>query len=227
MLFRSGIGHALLRSELGFLERRSASVAHGHFLRRRGFFQHLLDERSQRLIGSGLDAIFERHVCPFRPVWPHTPRGRRQRDQGTSAAAGRRGSGPVLRFIMHVKQLRGKRLPTHFTLACRHQSRLFSRLVSSQIRLVVALVLFNAVLSGLVKAGAPDQPARSDRTEYDFNTDHPFSADCNNSLYCFRVLDPLVLGLIPAESESRWRGQQWLAHTATGTLTALFSAEFA
>ena len=98
--------------------------------------------------------------------------------------------------------------------------------MSSQIRLAVALVLFNAVLSGLVNAGAPAQPARSDRAQYDFNTDHPFSADCNNSLYCFRVLDPLVLGLIPAESESRWRAQQWLGHTVAGTLTALFSAEF-
>ena len=99
--------------------------------------------------------------------------------------------------------------------------------MSSQIRLALLLLLFNAALAGLIQAGAPDEPARSDRAHYDFNTDHPFSAECNNSLYCFRVLDPWLLGLIPAESEARWRGQQWLGHTVAGTLTGLFAAAFA
>ena len=128
---------------------------------------------------------------------------------------------------MHGKQLRGKRLGVRFALASLAQSRLFSRLVSSQIQLALLLVLFNAALSGLIQAGAPEQPSRSDRAQYDFNTDHPFSAECNNSLYCFRVLDPLVLGLFPADPEARWRTQQWLGHAATATLMGLFTAEFA
>jgi hypothetical protein len=95
--------------------------------------------------------------------------------------------------------------------------------VLGTIRKRVAILLFNAVLAALIQAAAPAQPRLSDRAEYDYNGTHPLAGYCPNTIYCYRVLVPMVLAHVPMEPEARWRGLQWLAHTATGTIVAMAS----
>jgi hypothetical protein len=83
------------------------------------------------------------------------------------------------------------------------------------------LLLFNAVLAGLVQAAAPAQPKLTDRADYDYNSVQPLAPFCPNTIYCYRVLVPMLLAKVPLEPELRWRGLQWLAHTATGTIVAI------
>ena len=99
-------------------------------------------------------------------------------------------------------------------------------LVTTWRRCAVILV-FNAALGLIVQLAAPEQPRLSDRAEYDYNSTAPLSDYCPNTIYCYRVLVPMVLGQIPIDAERRWRGVQWLAHTATGTVTALVVSPFA
>ena len=94
-------------------------------------------------------------------------------------------------------------------------------------RLGAAILLFNAALSLLVQAGAPDQPRLTDRNDYEYTGRRPLAAFCPNTIYCYRVIVPVVLEHIPIDAEVRWRGLQWLAHTATGTITAIVVAPFA
>lgn len=94
-------------------------------------------------------------------------------------------------------------------------------------RLGAAIVLFNAALSFLVQAGAPDQPRLTDRAEYEYTGRQPFAANCPNTIYCYRILVPMLLERVPINAETRWRATQWLAHTATGTITAIVTSPFA
>ena len=94
-------------------------------------------------------------------------------------------------------------------------------------RLGAAILLFNAALSFLVQAAAPDQPKLTDRNDYEYSGRQPLAPFCPNTIYCYRILVPVALEHIPLDAESRWRGLQWLAHTATGTIVAVVSAGFA
>jgi hypothetical protein len=94
-------------------------------------------------------------------------------------------------------------------------------------RLGAAILLFNAALSLLVQAAAPEQPRLTDRSEYEYSGRFPFAAHCPNTIYCYRVLVPVLLDQVPLDAEQRWRGLQWLAHTATGTITAIVASPFA
>src|SRR5215203_5113776 len=82
----------------------------------------------------------------------------------------------------------------------------------------VAIVAFNAVLAAAIHGLAPAQPRLSDRNDYDYNGRAPLTAFCPNSIYCYRILVPMALELIPADPELRWRAFQLLAHVATGTV---------
>lgn len=81
--------------------------------------------------------------------------------------------------------------------------------------------MINAALAALVAAAAPPEPRLSDRAEYEYTGSHGLAANCPNSIYCYRVLVPMLLDRIPADPELRWRAHQWLAHTATGTMVAI------
>jgi hypothetical protein len=85
------------------------------------------------------------------------------------------------------------------------------------------VLVFNAALAALIQAAAPDQPRLTDRNDYDYNGRQPLTAFCPNSIYCYRILVPMLLELAPIDPELRWRGLQLLAHTATGTLVAMAS----
>jgi hypothetical protein len=90
-----------------------------------------------------------------------------------------------------------------------------------------AILFFNAALSFLVQAAAPDQPRLTDRSEYEYSGRSPFAANCPNTIYCYRILVPVLLEQVPLDPEQRWRGMQWLAHTAAGTITAIAALPFA
>ncbi|HWI17940.1 MAG TPA: hypothetical protein VNT81_09350 [Vicinamibacterales bacterium] len=97
----------------------------------------------------------------------------------------------------------------------------------ARVRLVGVILAFNAALALLLMAGAPEQPKLSDRAEYDFNSRTPLQAFCPNTIYCYRVLVPMLLERVPADPEFRWRAHQWLAHTLTGTTVGIVTAGFA
>ena len=88
----------------------------------------------------------------------------------------------------------------------------------------IPALLINAALAALVTAAAPPQPRLSDRDEYEYTGRHGLAANCPNSIYCYRVLVPMLLERIPADPERRWRAHQWLAHTATGTVVSIAAA---
>ena len=87
----------------------------------------------------------------------------------------------------------------------------------------VAILLFNAVLAAIIQAAAPDQPKLSDRADYDYNSTRALAPYCPNTIYCYRVLVPMLLAHVPMEPEARWRALQWAAHTATGAVVAALS----
>jgi hypothetical protein len=88
-------------------------------------------------------------------------------------------------------------------------------------------LLLNAALAALVMAAAPSQPRLSDRAEYEYTGRHGFEANCPNSIYCYRVLVPMLLDRIAVDPEVRWRAHQWAAHTATGTVVSIAVAPVA
>ena len=90
-----------------------------------------------------------------------------------------------------------------------------------QMRRLATIVLFNAVLAAAIQALAPAQPRLSDRAEYEYSGRHGLAPDCPNSIYCYRILVPMLLERMPGDPEQRWRALQWLAHTATGTITSM------
>ncbi len=96
-----------------------------------------------------------------------------------------------------------------------------------RLRLVGLILAFNAALALLMMSAAPAQPKMTDRNDYDYNGKTPFQALCPNSIYCYRVLVPMLLERIPADPELRWRGHQWVTHTLTGSIVAALSASFA
>ena len=83
------------------------------------------------------------------------------------------------------------------------------------------VLLFNAVLSAAIAGMAPSQPVLSDRNDYEYNFQRWLWAYCPNTIFCYRILVPVLLEFTPIENETRWRSYQWLAHTATGTVVAM------
>ena len=95
--------------------------------------------------------------------------------------------------------------------------------VLNRVPMWVLVLIFNAALAAVMQTAAPDQPRLTDRNDYDYNGQQPLTASCPNSIYCYRILVPMLLERIPIEPETRWRGLQLLAHTATGAIVAMAS----
>src|SRR4051812_32880921 len=89
----------------------------------------------------------------------------------------------------------------------------------------MSALLINAALAGLVAAAAPSQPRLSDRAEYEYTGRHGFDANCPNSIYCYRVLVPMLLERIAVDPDVRWRVHQWVAHTSAGAILSISVAE--
>ena len=88
----------------------------------------------------------------------------------------------------------------------------------------IVILTFNFVLAAGIQALAPAQPKMSDRNDYEYNGHSPLTAFCPNSIYCYRILVPMVLERIHVDPEMRWRMFQLLAHTATGSIVAMATA---
>jgi hypothetical protein len=93
-----------------------------------------------------------------------------------------------------------------------------------RMRRLARIVLFNATLAAAIQALAPDQPRMTDRNDYEYTGRQPLAANCPNTIYCYRILVPMLLEQVPMDPERRWRGLQWLAHTATGSVVAVATA---
>ena len=93
-----------------------------------------------------------------------------------------------------------------------------------QMRRLSTIVLLNAVLAAAIQALAPAQPKLSDRNDYEHTGREPLAPFCPNTIYCYRILVPVLLEQVPIDPERRWRGLQWLAHTATGSVVAMATA---
>jgi hypothetical protein len=73
----------------------------------------------------------------------------------------------------------------------------------------------------LVRGAAPDQPLLTDRNDYDYNGREPLTAYCPNTVYCYRILVPMLLERVAIDPELRWKTTQVMANTATGTIVAV------
>jgi hypothetical protein len=76
----------------------------------------------------------------------------------------------------------------------------------------------------MMRAGAPSQPANSDRVEYEFVGRHPLEAVCPHDVYCYRVLVPFILEWLPGEPEFRWRTLAQVANASAGFIVGLTTA---
>ena len=85
----------------------------------------------------------------------------------------------------------------------------------------LAVVLLNVVLAGAMNIGAPRPPRHSDRQAYEYVGQHAFEPNCGWSIYCYRVLVPMLLERIPVDAERRWRWYQALATSVAGSISTL------
>lgn len=87
-----------------------------------------------------------------------------------------------------------------------------------------AILVLNGALAGLVQLVAPHQPLLSDRQEYESVGRHPLAANCTWSVYCYRVLVPVLLEQVPLAPDVRWRWLRWSATAAAGVVVASTTA---
>ncbi len=90
-----------------------------------------------------------------------------------------------------------------------------------------AVIALNALLALAVHAAAPAQPDNSDRQEYDYVGVHGLDANCPWSVYCYRILVPVMLEQLPVDAELRWRWLQLAANTTAGSIVAITTAGLA
>ena len=89
------------------------------------------------------------------------------------------------------------------------------------------VLLFNAALATAIAGIAPREPVLSDRNDYEYNSKRWLYAYCSSSIFCYRILVPVLLEFVPMESGPRWRAYQLLSHTATGTVVSMAIAPIA
>jgi hypothetical protein len=90
---------------------------------------------------------------------------------------------------------------------------------------LVAIVVLNAVLAGAMQHLAPSQPLRTDRKEYEYTGEHPLQPNCRNTIYCYRLVVPVMLHNIPGPWEQKWRAYQVIANAAAGATLAVAAFE--
>lgn len=87
-----------------------------------------------------------------------------------------------------------------------------------------AIIAINALLAFAVHAAAPAQPDNTDRQEYEYVGAHGLDASCPWSVYCYRILVPVMLAQLPVDAELRWRWLQVAANTTAGSIVAITTA---
>ena len=218
---RFSVGDASLGGLFGLLENLGFRDANGLFTLGRSLGEDLLNERSHGLIDTWTEYDLRTTLSCLDPG-----RG----SLGTQAAAGVRAIVRTAAIMgsatIEVKaQIAVKRLTHQPFEPSRPTGR---RSVSAYAHPANAQVGGDRSLQrrpgGAMQALAPAQPRLTDRNDYEYNGRHPLDANCPNTIYCYRILVPVLLEQVPMDPERRWRGLQWLAHTATGALVAMATA---
>ena len=88
----------------------------------------------------------------------------------------------------------------------------------------LVLLLANFALAGVLRFGVPEQPINSDLPAYNYVGQHGLEPHCPYSLYCHRVLVPVVLAQFPGDPETRWRTSELILISLAGFVTALATA---
>lgn len=89
------------------------------------------------------------------------------------------------------------------------------------------ILAINAGLAVAAQAIAPGEPILSDREPYEYAGRHGLEPNCGWSVYCYRVLVPVVLEQIPIDATLRWRGYQVASNTLAGTILAVTTGQLA
>jgi len=84
----------------------------------------------------------------------------------------------------------------------------------------MVLLLLNGVLSAVTPLMAPPEPRLTDRGAYESVGKDAFAPNCGVTVYCYRVLVPVLLEQLPINPETRWRAYRWAANTAAGAVIA-------
>jgi len=84
----------------------------------------------------------------------------------------------------------------------------------------IGVILLNVALAGAMQAIAPAQPTNTDRTAYEDAGRFFLSPQCKDTIYCYRVLVPVLLERVPIDPERRWRLYQFAANSAAGIVLA-------
>ena len=74
---------------------------------------------------------------------------------------------------------------------------------------------------------APVAPKLSDRDAYDYVGQSPLTQNCPFSIYCYRVLVPVVVHQLPLDPDTSWRTYQILSTAAAGSVIALVAGSLA
>lgn len=82
------------------------------------------------------------------------------------------------------------------------------------------ILAINVGLAATLQAIVPGEPKLSDRNAYEYAGQHGLDPNCGFSVYCYRVLVPVVLEQIPIDATLRWRGYQVAANALAGTILA-------
>jgi hypothetical protein len=67
---------------------------------------------------------------------------------------------------------------------------------------------------------APAQPRLTDRSAYDEVGAQPFAPNCDETIYCYRVLAPMIVHALPIDRDRGWRAYQVISNGLAGTLVA-------
>ena len=74
---------------------------------------------------------------------------------------------------------------------------------------------------------APAEPRLTDRSAYDEVGTQPFAPGCDETIYCYRVLAPVLVHTLPFEPDLAWRVYQIAANGTSGTLIAALAGAIA
>lgn len=89
-----------------------------------------------------------------------------------------------------------------------------------------ALLAFNLALAGTMSLLAP-APVLTDREAYDWVGTRPFEPNCTHTIYCYRVLAPVIVHALPIDADLGWRAYQIAGNGAAGTLIAALAGTLA
>lgn len=85
----------------------------------------------------------------------------------------------------------------------------------------LGIFALNAALAVSLRVIAPAQPVVSDRAAYEYVGQNGLAPGCPVTVYCYRILVPVVLDRVPLPSETRWRLFEALSNIAAGFVLAL------